>query len=497
MTNLEERLNLLGDVLDDRYGPIALHELAERAGAHGTIIEEFTGQDSLVSSVGSPHGSAASEVCDASRVDLTVFDLRQPAESAGPPRRKRRAALAVAVAAALVLAVGLVVTDQDNGNVITETGSSADVVEDAPPLAVADLGLSLWSLVSYENGTGLRGVVAAGPGFVAVGERDGNAAVWTSVDGLAWSRVPHDEAVFGGDGGSEMAAVAVGGPGLVAVGSQSVCTEEEVLDEGGSPRVDEVGNPEANTVCVDGNAAVWTSVDGLTWSRVPHDEAVFGGQRRVYEMNSVTAGGPGLVAVGQSDAFGEGDPLNEGDVNDRDAVVWISVDGLTWSRVPHDETVFGGVNFQNMIDVTVGGPGLVAVGQDGGLHFWGNSRVERPGVWTSADGLSWTRVPQAEEEAFASNSAMLSVTAGGPGLVAVGHGEDWVSRVWTSVDGVTWSRVTHANEAELGEYMTDLAAGGPGLIAVGSRDDEDAVWTSPDGLTWSLAPNILIREPRP
>ena len=28
MTTLEERLNALGDVLDDHYGPIALHELA-------------------------------------------------------------------------------------------------------------------------------------------------------------------------------------------------------------------------------------------------------------------------------------------------------------------------------------------------------------------------------------------------------------------------------------------------------------------------------------
>ena len=41
-------------------------------------------------------------------------------------------------------------------------------------------------------------------------------------------------------------------------------------------------------------AAVWTSVNGITWSRVPHDETVFGGASGRW-MNSVTVGGPGLV----------------------------------------------------------------------------------------------------------------------------------------------------------------------------------------------------------
>jgi hypothetical protein len=48
-------------------------------------------------------------------------------------------------------------------------------------------------------------------------------------------------------------------------------------------------------------------------------------------MSAVVAGGPGLVAVGHDDA-GE----------DEDAAVWTSPDGLVWSRVPHDEAVFGG-----------------------------------------------------------------------------------------------------------------------------------------------------------
>lgn len=48
-------------------------------------------------------------------------------------------------------------------------------------------------------------------------------------------------------------------------------------------------------------AAVWTSPDGIDWSRVANDDAVFGTQKAdlpALEMRSVTAGGPGVVAVG-------------------------------------------------------------------------------------------------------------------------------------------------------------------------------------------------------
>jgi hypothetical protein len=69
-------------------------------------------------------------------------------------------------------------------------------------------------------------------------------------------------------------------------------------------------------------------------------------------MVSVTAGGPGLVAVG-SDGSG-----------DEDAAVWTSVDGLTWSRVPDDESVLGGVRSQMMLSVIDREQGLVGVGRD-------------------------------------------------------------------------------------------------------------------------------------
>jgi hypothetical protein len=360
----------------------------------------------------------------------------------------------------------------------------------------------------------MHAVTAGGPGLVAVGvgvhdccaeylysaeqepsyiddpsyEADGNpaadAVAWTSVDGLTWSRVPHDEEVFGGPGEQRMVSVTAGGPGLVAVGSER--------------RFDGQGN-----------AVVWTSVDGLTWSRVPDDEEVFGGPGE-QQMVSVTAGGPGLVAVGNDGAAGN-DQVN--------AAVWTSGDGFTWTRIPDDEAVFGGRYRQRMLSVTAGGAGLVAVGSDGHpIDRYDIELAADAAVWTSPDGLTWSRVPH-EEAVFGGpgKQQMNSVTVGGPGLVAVGSSEEEKVRpedadepadmnhdaaVWTSPDGLTWSRVPHDeavfavsnDEGDLTEIMLSVTAAGPGLVAVGfdSHDHcgwDAAVWTSPDGLTWSQVPS--------
>jgi hypothetical protein len=285
------------------------------------------------------------------------------------------------------------------------------------------------------NGRWMWSVTAGGPGVVAVGTAgDSLAVVWTSPDGITWSRVPHDAAVFGGESIQVMLSVTAGGPGLVAVGSTGSLRDED--------------------------AAVWTSPDGITWSRVPYDEAVFGGAT----MRSVTAGGPGLVAVGSAEL---------GD--DSRAAVWTSPDGITWSRVPHDEAVFGGAGGQWMSSVTAGGPGLVAVGGSGVGGDQGPTVTRDAVVWTSRDGITWSRVPD-DEAVFGGESfrSMSSVTAGGPGLVAVGWDEtvgDEDAAVWTSPDGITWSRVPH-DEAVFGgentQSMNSVTAGGSGLVAVGS-----------------------------
>jgi hypothetical protein len=90
--------------------------------------------------------------------------------------------------------------------------------------------------------------------------------------------------------------------------------------------------------------------------------------------------------------------------------------------------------------------------------------------------VTWTRVPHDATV----TGALTSVTAGGPGLVAVGLDTWEANGVWTSVDGITWSRVSH-DDAVFGrwpDWIHDVTVAGPGLIAVGNHSGDAAVWVS-------------------
>lgn len=393
---------------------------------------------------------------------------------------------------AVVAAVAVLVLGGGGALLLRATGSETTVattpIEDPSPL--------IWSPVPHDaeafGGSGTQrmlSVTAGGPGLVAVGldGDQGPAAVWTSSDGITWTEaaaVPRWET----SGGERMESVTLGGPGLVAVGT-SVWTSVDgitwTLRDAGLTSHDTsastgsdwqmmksvtAGGPGLVAVGINwgsGGGAVWTSVDGITWSRVPRDQAVFGNSI----TTSVTAGGPGLVAVGRVWSIPD---------EDTDAGVWTSVDGTTWSRVPNDGSVFGGAGVQQMLSVTAGGPGLVAVGFED-LSFQPNGEGftddRTAAVWTSVDGITWSRVPHDEIVFGGHSDTMTSVTATADGLVAVGH-SDMGSASWTSVDGITWFRVPF-DETAVGS-MSGVAVGGPGLVAVGSTDSPDGG----DAMVW-------------
>jgi hypothetical protein len=380
--------------------------------------------------------------------DLTVGYLRRRDGAASPAQRTR---LLGAVAATVLAVMGIVVVaDRINGDNTTDVSSVSSPTELDSSSGVADsLASREWSRVPHDEdvfgGSAMRDVTVAGPGLVAVGATAGTedplgpvtadtaAVVWTSTDGITWSRVPHDEAVFGGAG---MHAVTAHRDGLVAIG----------FDSDGYP-----------------GAVVWTSSDGITWSRLPHDETVFGGAN----MWDLIVGGPGLVAVGAGDSG---------------PVVWTSTNGTTWARVPHDEAAFGAAD-SGMFRVTAGGPGLVAVGWDFSMD------AAAAAVWTSTDGITWARVPH-DEAVFGGEeqTIMIGVTAHGNGLVAVGEATTNGNRgaaVWTSTDGIAWARMPHDETVFGGAFMLDVTAVGPLLVAAGESGSDMAVWTSFDGVGWT------------
>lgn len=338
----------------------------------------------------------------------------------------------------------------------------------------------------------MSSIAEGGPGFVAVGTTGGveelerDAAVWICEDGISWSRVPNDAPPLGGPTAQEMESVTVGGPGLVAVGleweyplspvavvwtsedgmSWSRVTHNEAAFEGA--RMDDVTAGGPGLVAVGGtglDAAVWTSTDGVAWTRVRLSPEATLWPDTDGAMKGVAAGGPGLVAVG----FAGRDP--EG----TNAAVWTSPDGLTWSRIPHDERVFA---HATMSDVTAGGPGLVAVGAAG----------HSPAVWTSADGYAWTRVPP-ETAIFGSDGiderSMNAITSIGTQLVAVGGAGDKhvlpptpASFVWTSVDGTTWTPI----ELNPGDWvMHGVIATSQRVVAVGQEAGAATVWVATEG----------------
>jgi len=309
-------------------------------------------------------------------------------------------------------------------------------------------------------------VAAAGPGVVAVGVDesggDSDAAVWYSSYGSRWTRVPHNEAVFGGSHTQWMRGVTAGGPGVVAVGF-----DQDL-----------------------GAAAVWTSVDGIAWTRVPHSEAVFGGPAN-QDMSAVVAGGPGLVAVGE-DFYG-------GDV---DAAVWTSVDGMTWTRVPHNESVFGGPGNQQMLDVAVGGPGLIAVGYD-------NPSGDRDAaVWTSVDGLTWTRVPHDEATFGGVQIETMNAIAVNASGLAVAAGTQWDSAAY-DYDAAAWTYSTPppppppeptsssppSSEATSSPGVTSSSSGSetsaPLPSATASPSPGTAPESAPSSSGWGSTPYVL------
>ncbi len=252
--------------------------------------------------------------------------------------------------------------------------------------------------------------------------------LWTSEDGRKWTQLPRDDAAFAPEPdvphlypvGIVDVAPAADGPGYVAVGY--------------------LWNEQLGTT----QACMWDSPDREGWTRAPADRLAFEAPPNIY---SITAGGPGLVMVGSRIS-----PQALSDEERRlyylDAQAWTSdPEGLSWHEVPPDAAVFGGVENQEMFDVIPAGPGLVAVGHDGGFMS-DDSPPVKGAVWTSPDGVSWQRI--GSDEAAFKDTTIYKVAAGGKGLVAVGKaiimldpkfGDSYYSAcIFTSKDGSSWKR---------------------------------------------------------
>lgn len=253
-------------------------------------------------------------------------------------------------------------------------------------------------------------------------------------------------AALEGTGDQIIADLAVAGPRLVAVG--------QVVANGTLQR----------------RPVVWATADGHTWERVEVPAA-----DHEQEMEAVTEYAGGLIAVGSAQI---GSTFT--------GAVWASNDGTEWREVSAPALTDGSVVLR---DVLMWRDRLVAVG----------SRNGAAGVWLSQDGADWQRAP--DQDAFRTPSGglamMTRVATNGDDLIAVGSvdagpesgGSD--AAVWTSSDGVEWSRV---DAASLGgpsfEEAMGIVSSADGIAVLGRSVTDDVestatVWQSADLVRWS------------
>ncbi len=252
------------------------------------------------------------------------------------------------------------------------------------------------------------GAVTGPPGVVAVGvdgtRPDTDAATWLW-DGSVVRRGDQTAALTTAN--REMRAVAWHEDRFVAVGC-----------------VDTVVDP----VCEDADdgslrAAVWWSSDGLRWREVP--AARIEGAQGALMRDVVSMDGGTLVAIGLE---------RHGGTSTRRAAAWVSGDrGQTWIR-SEQISLSAGATQQSMLELAAG-DSVVAVG----FELVNGDRDAT--VWHSRDGRSWTQVFRAPEP---DHQVMEAVTAAGRGFVAVGRDYPGSSQkraaIWTSADGTHWTR---------------------------------------------------------
>ncbi len=283
----------------------------------------------------------------------------------------------------------------------------------------------------------------------------------------------------------------------------------------------------------DGGFPLWRSDDGSTWQRAqgPDDvECVTDIEASAFGYYAEAPGAANLVhsedGVGWerldlSDDFGFDSSGQLGAVfaifvspdddqvtllysraaenESRIATLVTTTDGVTWEQGPTDSAAL--FDNSSVSAVIEGGPGLLAVGASPGGEF-----VPTAAVFTSPNGLDWTRVTPRNSDF--DDSYMLDVMAIGTGYVTVGAApfKTGLMTAWTSPDGIEWSLSPSPSE-ETDPAVAHMAAetlttAGGSIWAAGldfdaRRDDSldtfPAVWSSADGVTWTRADFDQVR----
>ncbi len=246
-------------------------------------------------------------------------------------------------------------------------------------------------------------------------------AVWSSNDGLAWTRDAD-------------------------AGLSKDTTAGRLAQNGTTTVMAALTCPPGPTYC--GDTIVLANVAGGGWQLASGTGD---------GPTTIIAGGPGFVAAGSNQ-----------DGNGPTGVVMTSTDGTSWTVEP-SIPVFVGASIGGLAGDTA--HGFVAVGQVEGA----------PVVWTSADALTWTRAAPADTM---SGDQLTDVALAGPGWVAVGNGPAG-GQAWSSGDGRAWLAAPGDSGLDAANLSRVVALGSEVLALGTSTGGEGAAWVSSDGATWA------------
>jgi hypothetical protein len=215
------------------------------------------------------------------------------------------------------------------------------------------------------------------------------------------------------------------------------------------------------------------SPDGITWTLTE----AFGRESDFNVGHGIVQSDHGYIAYGSN---GGGGPLDFGD-----ARFWGSADGTTWRALPQPAS-----DKQSQIEDVIVTPRLVALGHRPGASSIGPSGTR---LFTSADGESWSPLPDPPELATVEPSRLAS---NGESFVLVGeeHGQLTLHH---STDLSSWAKVgcsellaTRMADVDVASIASDnsgfvLAAYVSNEYPADTAGGTGAIWSSKNGREWN------------
>ena len=211
--------------------------------------------------------------------------------------------------------------------------------------------------------------------------------LYFSDDGVTWTGIPRTNFEPPQNGKlSQLYAVVSGPAGLVAYGDNAV-------DDTGPSETDTNYRPDAG---------FWSSTDGTTWTWANVPTHLTGGLIAGPGGNALAGGPRGYVAYRQLS-----ERIVDGDVVDASDIVLFSQDGSQWEigLELHEDSDM------RITSVAATAEGFIATGVD--------HNRQRGVIWTSPDGVTWTLV--SEDQSMFDNVAIDGVWPTATGLIALSH----------------------------------------------------------------------------